>query len=78
LQALHEKAAPILESARQTKQDKNPAAVFNKVKAANTKKPLFERLMKRNEKIDERFERGAFNLLLLVGCNLFQNHSSLD
>ena len=76
--ALHEKAAPILERRTTREQDKNPAAVFNEVEAAEAmKNTAAETLMKQNEKIDERFERRAFNLSLLVGRNLFQIRSSI-
>jgi hypothetical protein len=63
---------------RHAEQDKNPAAVFNEVEAANVKNAASETLMKRNGKIDERFERPAFNLSLLLGCNPFENLSSID
>jgi hypothetical protein len=36
--------------------------VFNEVEAAKARNTAAETLMKQSEKIDERFERGAFNL----------------
>jgi hypothetical protein len=51
--------------------------VFNEVEAAEARNTAAETLMKQNEKIDERFERRAFNLSLLVGRNLFQIRSSI-
>ncbi len=58
-------------------QEKIAGTVFNRVKAA-ARKTVRGKVMKQNEKIDERIGREGINLALLIRRNPFPSYSSGD